>query len=133
MRSEEMLLIKAEGLAMSGNTAEAKSILEQFVQNYRYAGYTCKASSPTDLQDEIWLQRRIELWGEGFAFFDIMRLEKPIVREKGEGAGYYPVAWQYTIPAKSDIFLWMIPQSEIEANDGISESDNNPKAAQPVA
>ncbi len=133
MRSEEMLLIKAEGLAMSGNIAGAKTILEQFVQNYRYSGYTCKASSDTDLQDEIWLQRRIELWGEGFAFFDIMRLEKSIVREKGEGAGYYPAAWQYTIPAKSDILLWMIPQSEIEANDGISDSDNNPKAAQPVA
>lgn len=133
MRAEEMLLIQAEGLAMSGNTAEGKAVLEQFVQNYRYAGYTCRANSPEELQDEIWLQRRIELWGEGFAFFDFMRLQKPLVREKGEGAGYYPVAWQYTIPANSPILLWMIPQSEIEANDGISEADNNPKAASPAA
>lgn len=133
MRAEEMLLIQAEGLAMSGNIAEGKAVLEQFVKNYRYAGYTCQATSPEDLQDEIWFQRRVELWGEGFAFFDLMRLEKPIIRDKGEGAGYYPVAWQYTVPAQSPILLWMIPQSEIEANDGISEADNNPKAAAPVA
>lgn len=35
MRVEEMMLIEAEGLAMSNQEGEAKSKLEAFVKNYR--------------------------------------------------------------------------------------------------
>ena len=31
-------------------------------------------------QNELWWQRRVELWGEGFATFDIKRLQKGIIR-----------------------------------------------------
>jgi len=30
--------------------------------------------------NEIWWQRRVELWGEGFATFDVKRLNKGIIR-----------------------------------------------------
>ena len=40
MRVEEMILIKAEGLAKSGQEATAKQVLEDFVRTYRDPSYT---------------------------------------------------------------------------------------------
>ncbi len=126
MRVEEMILIKAEGLAMSGD-ASAKSVLENFVKTYRDPSYVCTASTPEALQDEIWYQRRVELWGEGFSFFDMMRLKKPLDRT---GANF-PEVCAFNLPAESPIFLWLIPEDEINNNKGISKEDNNPTIAVP--
>lgn len=122
MRVEEMILIKAEGLAMSGDVAGGKSVLESFVKTYRDPSYVCAASSPEGVQDEIWFQRRIELWGEGFSFYDIMRLKKPMDRT---GANF-PSVCAFNLPAEAPIFLWVIPEDEINNNQGISKDDNNP-------
>ena len=119
MRYEEMLFVQAEGLAMAGKEGEAKALLENFVQQNRDPKYTCTG----DVREAIWLQRRIELWGEGFAFFDLQRLEKPTVRTNSSN---WPAAWVVDVPANHSARLWVIPQKEIEANDGISEQDNNP-------
>jgi hypothetical protein len=124
MRAEEMIFIKAEGLAKSGKTAEAISVLENFVKNNRDKSYKCPATTSDGIQDEIWFQRRIELWGEGFSFFDVMRLKKPVTRIE-YGVTSFPAAWQFNIPAEDPILLWRVPKREIEANDGISEGDNN--------
>lgn len=75
MRVEEMYLIKAEAEAMGGNLSGGKSTLENFVRTYRDPSFTSKANSAQDFQDEVWLQRRMELWGEGFSLFDILRLK----------------------------------------------------------
>jgi len=86
MRVEELILIKAEGLAKSGNEAEAKNVLTDFVKKYRDPDYNI-AMSPRTLADEIWFQRRVELWGEGFGMSDVMRLGKPVVRfHEGENS-----------------------------------------------
>ena len=79
MRVEEMILIQAEGYAKSGDTGKAKQILESFVKNYRDPSYSVENTGRT-LDDEIWFQRRVELWGEGFANNDTRRLGKPLVR-----------------------------------------------------
>lgn len=121
MRVEEMILIKAEGLAMSGD-ANGKTTLENFIKTYRDPSYVCTASTPEALQNEIWFQRRIELWGEGFSFFDIMRLKKPVDRTDAN----FPTVCAFNLPAESDIFLWLIPEDEINNNKGISKEDNNP-------
>ena len=128
MRVEEMILIKAEAQAMGGNLAAAKSTLEDFVKTYRDPSYTCTASSAQEMQDEIWMQRRVELWGEGFSLFDILRLKKPIERK---GTNYEPIV-QYNIPAESQIMIYRIPQCEMETNTGIPEDQNNPAAPQPT-
>ena len=127
MRIEEMYLILAEGMAMSGDAASAKSVLESFVRRYRDTYYTCPDVTGTELQDEIWRQRRIEFWGEGLSWFDIMRLGKDVDRR---GAGYESHL-VFNIPAGSDILLWRIPVSEIKTNPLISENDNNPEANAP--
>lgn len=124
MRAEELELIKAEGLARSGG--DGAGALAQFVQQYRDPSYTVAAHGLSIL-DEIWWQRRVELWGEGFAFGDIMRLEKPIIRTNSTN---WPSAWAaQNVDANNGVLLWRIPQSEIEANKGISEGDNNPFVA----
>ena len=128
MRVEEMILIKAEAQAMSGNLAGAKSTLEDFVKTYRDPSYTCTASSAQEMQDEIWMQRRVELWGEGFALFDILRLKKPIERK---GTNYEPII-QFNLPAESQIMIYRIPQCEMETNQGITDDQNNPAAPQPT-
>lgn len=127
MRVEEMYLIRAEGLVMSNSVEAGKQVLNDFVRNYRDPAYACIATTPADIQDEIWHQRRVELWGEGLSYFDIMRLKKPIDRR----GALYPTAWRYNVPYESPILLNTVPDTEITANKAISESDNNLTAAQP--
>lgn len=126
MRVEEMYLIKAEGEAMSGG--DGKATLESFIRTYRNPDYVCPAASGEALQEEIWMQRRVELWGEGLSWFDIMRLNKPVDRR---GCGYPDVTSVLNIPAGSDILLWRIPEVEIQANPALTEKDNNPSASKP--
>lgn len=124
MRAEELYLIKAEGLAKSGG--DGAGVLTQFVQTYRDPSYSV-GQHGLSLEDEIWWQRRVELWGEGFSFGDIMRLEKPIIRTTSTN---WPEAWaKQDVPAKHGALLWRIPQGEIESNRGISDADNNPYVA----
>ena len=123
MRYEEMLLIQAEGLARSNQEAAAKALLEGWVKANRDANYVCKASDEAGLVEEIWMQRRIELWGEGFAWFDLNRLEKPIIRTTSSN---WPDAWIVDVDAHHDCRIWTLPDREIQNNDGIDESDNNP-------
>ena len=123
MRYEEMILIQAEGLARSNQEAAAKALLEGWVKANRDANYTCRASDEAGLVEEIWMQRRIELWGEGFAWFDLNRLEKPIIRTTSSN---WPAAWIVDVDAHHDCRIWTLPDREIQNNDGIDESDNNP-------
>ena len=123
MRYEEMLLIQAEGLARSNQEAAAKALLEGWVKANRDANYTCRASDEAGLVEEIWMQRRIELWGEGFAWFDLNRLEKPIIRTTSSN---WPEAWIVDVDAHHECRIWTLPDREIQNNDGIDESDNNP-------
>jgi len=126
MRIEEMYLIKAEGEAMSGG--DGKTTLENFIKTYRDPSYTCLASSPTGIQDEVFRHRRIELWAEGLNWFDLMRLNKGVDRR---GGGYPNASMVFNIPAGSDILLWRLPEAEIEANSLLTNADNNPAASVP--
>ena len=123
MRYEEMLLVQVEALARSGQEATAKALLEDFVKTHRNAEYRCQASDMDGLVNEVWMQRRIELWGEGFAWFDLNRLQKPIIRTTSSN---WPEAWIVDVDADHDCRIWTIPDREIQNNEGIGEKDNNP-------
>ena len=73
MRVEEMYFIEAEAAAHL-NASEGKTLVEKFMQTYRYPEYSCSVSSSDDVVEEIVFQKRVELWGEGLTFFDIKRL-----------------------------------------------------------
>ena len=80
--------------------------------------------------DDVWLQRRIELWGEGFSMADIMRLGKPVVRFQWSDKGNWPDAFCFNIAADDPWLLLRIPQKESNNNAGIV---NNTGGNLPVA
>lgn len=85
MRVEEMYLIEAEAAGMQ-NEAEGRALLETFARtrdaNYVYGTHkdAYYNTSTPQIQNECWWQRRVEFWGEGFATFDIKRLQKGVIR-----------------------------------------------------
>jgi len=116
MRTEEMILIKAEATAKGGNLAGGKQILEDFVKTYRNPAFTSTAASVEDFSNEVWLQRRIELWGEGFAMADVMRLGKNVVRyHPGEESNVDEV-YQFNLASNDGWLLLRFAQAEITNN-----------------
>lgn len=90
MRVEEMLFIEME-CAAHANPAEGKTLLENFMQNYRSPSYTMTTDAGVNEEsvvDAIITQKRIEFFLEGLNFFDIKRLDLPVVR-RYEGTNYY--------------------------------------------
>jgi len=131
MRIEEMYLIKAEGeLKGAAGASAAKSTIENFIQTYRDPQYTFSTGSAQEMADEIWRQRRIELWGEGLSWFDIMRLNKNVDRR---GAGYPEAAYVFNIQAGDNVLLWRLPEGEINGNPALTEADNNPATPLPTS
>lgn len=128
MRIEEMYLTLAEAQAMSGNTTGGVATLNSFIQNYRNPQYNCMMTTATEIQDEVWKQRRIELWGEGIAYYDLQRLKKPVDRV---GGGFEPSV-VFNIPADSPLRLYLIPLAETQTNPLIPESANNPEGPIPT-
>lgn len=128
MRVEEMILIQAEGLAKSGQEAQARQILEDFVRTYRDPEYSSTGRG-LSLTDEIWFQRRVELWCEGFFMSDVKRLGKPIVRFHGAGTTNFPEAWQFNVAADNAYLNMRFPTTEMNNNRGIID---NQGGTQPV-
>ncbi len=127
MRVEEMYLIKAEALAMSGQAAEGAKVLTDFVKTYRDPAYTLTATTPEAVQEAVWMQRRVELWGEGFSYFDLLRLGKGIDRRD---CGFLQEV-NYNVPANSPVMLIPVPQKEREANKAVKDGDYNPLGSKP--
>lgn len=128
MRVSEMYLIEAEGLArQGGKDAEARTVLETLVKT-RFPDYSAAGFSGADLINEILLQRRIELWGQGFSLMDIKRLNQGLNRPQGEGnhgAPNFNPGVYITSPADAR-FLMRIPQRELDNNINMTPADQNP-------
>jgi len=119
MRASEMVLIEAEALArQAGKGGEAATALKKLMEKRDPAW---NRSSVT--VDDVWMQRRIELWGEGFAYFDLKRLNKGIDRTY-EGSNH-EAGNKLVVPAGDKRWVYKIPQSEIQENNEISEEENN--------
>lgn len=122
MRIEEMYLIAAEGYAKSGNEAKAREILTNFVKTYRDPNYDINGRG-LSLADEIWFQRRVELWGEGFYTVDAKRLGKPIVRFHQGKTNNFPTAYQFNVAADDGWLNMRFPQSEKSNNLSIVDNE----------
>lgn len=114
MRAAEMYLIEAEALARAGQDAAAQDVLFQFV-TVRDSGYTKSTRTGQALIDEIMIQRRVELWGEGFRFYDLKRLNLPLNRN---GANHVAsvINSKFTEAAGTNNWEFRIPISELNAN-----------------
>lgn len=122
IRVDEMYLTQAEAQAHLNETQGA-TILTNYVKTYRDPSYSVTGRGLT-LLNEIWFQRRVELWGEGFYTFDMKRLGKPLVRFHAD-AGNQPAAFAFNM-AKDDAWLNMrFPQGELDTNHGIIDNSGS--------
>lgn len=121
MRVEEFYLLSAECAARSGDEASAKATLTELLTNRlgsANATAYVDALSGQALQDAIYLQTRIELWGEGKTYFAMKRNHATVTRgtnhvfRAGESFSY-----------DSDEMSFQIPQDEINNNPSISEQN----------
>ena len=87
-------------------------------------------TSEMSIVDWVRNERFIELWGEGFAMADIMRLNKPVVRFHGTDTENWPDAFCFNVEANDPYLLLRIPQKESNNNSGI---ENNTGGNKPVS
>lgn len=118
MRVSEMYLIEAEALARQGgaNEALAQDVLFELVSE-RDEAYVKSTNTGQALVNEILLQRRIELFFEGFRWFDMLRNDE-VLDLAGTGADpdLYIDGMYQDRPSVNPKWVFLIPQSEINAN-----------------
>ncbi|MDC3179219.1 RagB/SusD family nutrient uptake outer membrane protein [Flavobacteriales bacterium] len=120
MRSPEMMLIEAEGLARTGNEAGARALLEG-LQGDRIIGNIPSGATGSALIEEILVERRKELYGEPPAveWFDAKRLGRGITR-----TGNHRVKGNASLDPNDKRFYLKVPQFEIDANPNITDAVN---------
>ncbi|WP_394750463.1 RagB/SusD family nutrient uptake outer membrane protein [Spongiimicrobium salis] len=122
MRAAEMFLIEAEAKARQGNAAAADVLFD--LVSTRDPGYVRSGATGDALVEEIYLQRRIELWGEGVSWFDLKRLKRPLDRTSA-GTNHKDFGLiDFGIEANS--FRMQIPEVELNSNENINVEDQNP-------
>ena len=115
MRVDEFYLLAAEALAKLGQDAQAKTIYKKLLK-LRYPEATAAtdiayvdALTNAQLQDDIYLNTRIELWGEGKSYFAMKRNHKTIergsnhVEEKNTTFSYDNPRLTFAIPQNESI------------------------------
>jgi len=119
MRASEMILVKAEAEARSGNDAAAQQTLFELVSK-RDPAYVKSIQTGDALFEEIQLHRRIELWGEGgFEFYDNKRWNLPVDRN---GSPNHPYKDVVLTPQKD--YTFQLPlESELLLNPNITEQN----------
>jgi len=121
MRAAEMYLIEAEAKVQLGDNAGAQTALYN-MQVIRDPSYVKSVSTGATLTSEILLQRRVELWGEGFRFLDLKRLNAPLNRNGANHNASYAVI--FDVPAGDLRWQFLIPKAELDANPSIANQQN---------
>jgi hypothetical protein len=121
MRSSEMYLIEAEALARQGGQEGAARQALYTLAHQRDPNYVLSANSGQALIDEIMIQRRVELWAEGFRFYDLKRLNLPLDRTGGNHNN--TLAQKMQEPAGTLNWQFLIPRAEIEYTLGVVQQN----------
>lgn len=117
MRSAEMYLIEAEALARQGGQDVAARQALFTLAKQRDPSYVLSTNSGQALINEIMIQRRVELWGEGFRFYDLKRTNSPLDRTGGNHNN--TLAQKMVEPAGTLNWQFLIPRVEIEYTLGV--------------
>lgn len=118
-RSSEMYLIEAEArYFVNAQDPKIPELLEELTAGSgRDSNYTVTATG-SDLLAEIKKYRAIELWGEGFDWFDYKRWNDPIKRNGVDDGGNFLPSLAVTIgPDEKNKWTWKTPQRETDNND----------------
>ena len=139
MRVSEMLLVEAEALARDGFPEKAVVPLNELRHARGLGDYDLTGKSQQDVIDEILMERRRELWGEGFGITDILRTQQSVKRTVlsaeeqkqevdawQEGGGFAkrnPLGHWFVTFSEGEVFvpnstnyLYAIPKEEMDAN-----------------
>lgn len=119
MRVAEMCLIEAEAQARLGNSAAAQTALQTMVVT-RDPSYVKSTKTGQALIDEILFNRRVELWGEGFRFTDLKRMNLPLNRNGANVSS--AVAVLFDVTAGDNQWEFLIPRREINSNGAIVQN-----------
>ncbi|MGE8422333.1 MAG: RagB/SusD family nutrient uptake outer membrane protein, partial [Sphingobacterium siyangense] len=120
-RASEMYLIEAEAKFFQNKAAsEVQGVLNALnATSGRDVNYVCTKTG-TDLLNEIKLYRAVELWGEGFDWFDMKRWGDTIVRRNNANGGNFLTSLAVTInPQDKNKWTWSIPLRESDYNKGL--------------
>lgn len=113
MRISEMYLIASEAYARAGDDTNAKNYFHEFVAQ-RDPDYVDSGNTGDALAEEIMNHRRIELWGEGFRWFDLKRLNLPCKRT---GSNFNVTFCGFLEKAQSENgWYYEIPKAETDYN-----------------
>ena len=140
IRVAEMYLIAAEAQYNLSDIPGAQQTLFNLVST-RDNKYVLSTNTGVALLNEILTQRRIELWGEGFRFTDLKRLNMALTRNvattvdpalpykaghiKTNYAGHHNPALCNinTVAAGDPMWQWMIPIEEMNSNPNIKQNE----------
>lgn len=119
MRAAEMILIEAEALVRMGKTVEVHDVMRELMTK-RDPNW----GEATISVEDVYLQRRLELIGEGHAYFDLKRLCRGVERNY-EGSNHLE-GYKINVLAGDKSWIYKIPQVAID-NDrvyNLTEADN---------
>jgi hypothetical protein len=119
MRAAEMYLIEAEAKARLNDAAGASQVLFDLVKT-RDASYVKSTSTGVTLINEVLLQRRVELWGEGHRFLDLKRTNAALNRNGTNAIA--SVALLFDVAPGDVRWEFLIPRREINANPAIVQN-----------
>jgi hypothetical protein len=115
MRVDEMYLLNAEAKAKLGQDGLARDRIKELLA-LRIADFSyVDALSGQALQDEIYLQTRIEFWGEGKSYLAMKRNKATITR----GSNHLFFAGQ-SFAYNADELSFPIPQAEVLNNPNLN-------------
>lgn len=119
-RSSEMYLIEAEAQYFLNNATKAQAALNALNATTLRDPSFASTATGEDLLNQIKKYRAIELWGEGFDWFDHKRWGDSIVRKEHKDGGNFMTVLAVTIkPEDNNKWTWRIPLKETDYNEGI--------------
>jgi len=123
-RSSEMYLIEAEAAYFLDDEEGAQTALNTLTRDSgRDPNYECTATGD-DLLEEIKFYRAVELWGEGFDWFDLKRWGDSVERKSyADGGNFLSVLAVSYGPEEKNEWTWEIPLKETDYNEAIGGLD----------
>lgn len=124
MRASELYLTEIEALNLAGRQAEAEAVFSEFIDN-RNASFSGALT-----KSEIRKQRRIELWGEGFSYFDHRRWQMNLDKNY-EGNNENPENEIPNIDWNDARWRFQLPLSVLDDVDALTAEHQNTMDRQP--
>lgn len=125
MRASEMGYIIAEAQYMLGNEGAAQAMMEKLNKDVRDPQYSCTLSGDA-LLAHIKAYREIELWDEGFNWFDLKRWGDPCIRNKwvedDPNSGNWGSFLKSFQPDAMNGWVYAVPETEYNFNKGADPS-----------